>query len=356
MAPKHKVRKDRGDRWRLAALGREALRNVFSVRSKLFAAAILAVLLGIALSMFRSLELHSLEGQVSELRAGGRNVVLVRGVDHEQKTRIDRHSCEQLSELGSVVRAGALIEYPREYWPQLGASVPRYGVSATLLPQLSQAELVIGSELLDAPSGTQLLLAHDAATFRGVAGERQPLGLSVNNAVSTRISPLMHTVDHCMVVLVDAAQPAQLTPTLLAQLVVGGQAVAAQALVPQQHDPYGEFLHRPGRLLPLGLGLVMGAFLAGIARLRSSELASYRLSGTARSSLLRLLMLEAVVVGGVAWLAGAAAALPVLSFGTWNTAALLGDQLLLAGSALFMAFLAFAVISRQSPMTLAKDR
>ncbi|QDB80566.1 hypothetical protein FE251_15210 [Georgenia wutianyii] len=74
-------------------------------------------------------------------------------------------------------------------------------------------------------------------------------------------------------------------------------------------DPALNYLERLSRWLPLLLGLLGAIATAIVTRLRSSELAVYRMSGTSPTSLMTLLTLETLLIAGIAALSAATAPL-----------------------------------------------
>lgn len=62
------------DRWRFGPFVREAVRNVFDVRAKLFPALVLAVLAGSGLATISAIEASGLQAQLADLQLDGRLV------------------------------------------------------------------------------------------------------------------------------------------------------------------------------------------------------------------------------------------------------------------------------------------
>ena len=112
------------DAWTLAHLAREACRNVFDVRSKMFALLGCAVLIGTVIPIYAAIQGQQLRDQLADEAALGRNVVLISALDNAIPVSISRASCEALAQNADVARAGILRSQPTRDFLQLGSLVP----------------------------------------------------------------------------------------------------------------------------------------------------------------------------------------------------------------------------------------
>lgn len=351
-----RLRKELADKWTGTDLLGEALSNCFASRSRLFGTILVAVVLGIVLSAFRYIELVQLNHQVATLQSKGRNLILIQGIDVEHEPEINVRSCEALAGSAGVERAGVLVEGERISVPQLVGNLPLFETSITLFPQLGQADMLLGATVGGSSQGAPFLLATNGHTLTALTMDLQPAGLPVNSAVLVGLSPAEKYADHCLVVLNQKQDPNRSIPDLVSQLEVRKHPIAATTVLSDLASPHGAFLTRLTAGLPLAAGVVLGLLLALMAQLRSSELAAYRLSGTGRFSLQRILMLESVVVSGVYLLSGSISALYVLPWGVLQGLGLLSSHLVAASSTVLISSLLFLSVSSRTPMDLAKDR
>jgi ABC-type antimicrobial peptide transport system permease subunit len=129
---------------------------------------------------------------------------------------------------------------------------------------------------------------------------------------------------------------------------------STELLVPT-NDPVDTYLKRPSRWLPLLLG-ALGALATAIStRLRASEIAVYRMSGTSATSVVSLLTVEALLIAGTA-AASAATASAVLAKGHLDATVPVVRGLAMAGVWTLTSIVASLDLAVRSPNDLAKDR
>lgn len=341
------------DGWSLPALAREAVRNVFAARSKLFIIALLAIIAGTAMSLFLAFEANAFRERLAGLDAQGRNLVVFSSASQEKPAQISRASCERLAGAPSVERAGLLIAGPSVIAIQLGQSVTTLQASTSLFPQLRVHQALIGSALKQPAGGG--MVTTDRGVLETVRAAPQPEGLSSNSSIVLPLDPAVIRGDTCIAVLQPFAQAAQVIPTLAAQLDAEGGALLGAEATKQTLDPIALHLERTTRYLPLLIGLA-GALIAGLAnQLRAGELAVYRLSGTSRRSLAMILLLEQALIAGLGMTAATAA---LAATAPYLVSVPASFAWVLAGFALWLlaaAVFSIPVVAR-SALSMAKDR
>jgi hypothetical protein len=286
------------DRWRGGFLAREALRNIFDLRSRMFALVILALLAGVGAAAYSAWESNLFQDQLLQNAREGRNILEFVSATPNHQVRISRKSCETLTQIPGVERAGLLQSEGTRDFPGVGADLPTLSASLTLFPQLRKDDVIVGDDLKHA-AGSFSILMPDGTVRKAAVGVTEPIGIDVNSSLVTALNPTITSGGSCLVVLSPYANENDIQPTLSASLRVNGGAIQGQSQYPSQQDPIAAFLARPGQYLPLLLG-AFGGLAAGIFnRLRGSEFAAYRLSGTSVRSLAILLTLEQIVLAGV---------------------------------------------------------
>ncbi|MCW2286947.1 hypothetical protein EDF60_1593 [Leucobacter luti] len=347
--------RSRADNWTLRQLSEEALANVLSPYSRSRWFTYFVVFLGMVFVATRGVEWESLQLQLSELGAQGRNVVLVESAIDGAPATIDRLSCEALTTVLGVERAGGVSDATSQDFVQFGKSVQVYSSSTTLFPLLSRANILLGRSLLDLPPGEGSVLLGDGWSATALVSDMQPDGIPTNTAVLGAFSVEEEQLTACLVVLDPYQRAEEAMPQLLSQLKVRNHPVAASPAIRDLVNPVDQYLARFSRSFPIGIGLILGSVMALSIRSRSSEIATYRLSGTGRSSASVLLFFEALCLTGLFWLSGSGAALLILGF---NLALLtiLSELLVVAGVAVFISNGAAYLVLRRSPIALAKDR
>ena len=346
------------DRWRAGPLIREAVRNVADVRAKLFPVLVLAVLGGSSLAAFAGSEAATLHTQLGALQRDGRLVVEISSTKHEEAAAIDRTSCEALTGTAGVERAGLVVQ--QGFWDvaQLGANVSVSAVSRSLFPELDHADALVGSALRK-PSVDFLLTlpAGNVGTAHVMA--LQPKGVDTNSALLVALSPSDTTGPSCRVVLSPLSDGAEAIPRVVAALRNTGAApISANTQFQENINPVQQFLTRASRYLALLLGALGGVAAAVINRVRLSEFAAYRLSGTSGRSLGVLIVLEQLIVGGAVAAATSVAAIAVVVVAGYPASV---PAIVLSGVAAGAVWVAVAAlltidIPLRRPTDLAKDR
>lgn len=342
------------DCWRLGMLAREAVRNVFGPGSRMIAILAFAVLAGSGSSAYIALETKSMRQEVHDLAAEGRNVLVFSALSSDAPARISRASCEALTDQNGIRHAGILEPAGEIDVLPVGTHLPSQRASVTLFPELSGADLLVGGSLSDrVPRPFIVRSGQDLAT--AIHAAPHPEGLSTSFSITLPPHPSDAYSKQCVVIL-DAFSDADIAmPTIAAQLGGTQNPISGTELLTATNDPVADHLERPGRWLPLLLGLLGAVATAIIVRLRASEIAVYRMSGTSPVSVMVLLTLEALFVAGVAALAATAAsvalaphyldpAVPVL----WGLA--------LAGTWTLAFVTASLDLAVRRPSDLAKDR
>ena len=350
------------DRWPLALLAREATRNVFSTAARLFPVVLLAVLLGSSQATLAVHQGNALEQQVAELRTQGRNVLSATQTAQDSPVLIDRASCEALTALPVIERAGIQVADGRSMdLPQLGARIPVRPVSTTLLPEVAMHDAVIGPGMaatVGLTPGQRLDLApgpNGTSTVSALVGSGDGAGLGGTGAVFVAADSSVTTSATCSVVLTPFADASAAAPVIAASLDVQDNPVLVSAELRETTDVVALFLARVERFLPLLLGALGGLTVAVIGSLRSSELAAYRLSGTSPRSLGVLLAFEQVLVAGVFVAASVAATLLLAGQALTPAASILWS---VAGGLVWLVVgnLVALPVLRRRPSDMAKDR
>lgn len=342
------------DSWQLGYLAREAIRNVFGVGSRMFVLVALAVLAGAGSSAFIALQTQAMRQEIHDLAAEGRNVLVFSALDNEAPTRIDRASCEALAEQHGIRHAGILEADEQLDVLPVGTRLPTQRASATLFPELTGADLLVGRNLSDrAPHPFTVRAGPDLAT--AVHAEHHPEDLGTGSSITLPPRPSDTAAARCVVVLDEFSDVDTALPAVAAQLKIDDNPATGAELLVATNDPITDYLQRADRWLPLLLGL-LGAFATAITtRLRASEIAVYRMSGTAPVSVMSLLTLEILLVTGTAALSATAASL-ALSAHYLDPAVPILWGLALAGAWAVVALAASLDLALRRPTDLAKDR
>lgn len=341
------------DRWRFADLTREAARNVFGKGARLLPAVALAGLFGTASVATLVLEQHALYNEATELAAQGRGVVVFTEASADRPAQISRDSCESLVHTPGVEAAGLVIFMPGNDAAPAIVDAPTRRASSTLLPELGEADVVVGSTLAS-QEGPFRVLVHGQPFDAVVAGPSRE-GTGTAYSLTFPLLPSDDSAGVCIVVMDALIDADEITTTLGAELDVVGNPVTGTEVLNHPTDPLADYLTRHGRYVPLALGLIGGFITAIITRTRSNELAVYRLSGTSRGSLLILMTLEGLLIGGVAATTTAISAL-ILTTHLFSSATAIVAGLSLAGTWVLVAVVPTLDIPFRRPTDLAKDR
>lgn len=342
------------DGWRLSLLAREALRNIFGSGSRMYALLALAVLTGAGSSAYIAMEATTLQQEVRALSEAGRNVVVFTALNNDAPASIDRHSCEALAGQRGVPHAGSLEAAGHLDVLPLGDHLPAMRASASLFPELGTVDMLIGHNLPAGSTETFIVRHQDEMA---VAARARPYPQDLGTGASVTLPPLpkdSHT-EKCVVMLDAYSDVDVAIPVIAAQLNVDGHPVTGEELLTATNEPVSDFLGRPTRWFPLLLGCLGAAATAITLRLRSSEIAVYRMSGTSPASIMVLLTFEALLVSGVAVFAAALASLVLLPHYLALTVPLLWG-LALGGIWAITALLSSVDLAFRRPSDLAKDR
>ncbi|KRC62313.1 hypothetical protein ASE14_00195 [Agromyces sp. Root81] len=236
---------------------------------------------------------------------------------------------------------------------QLGPAVQVYAVSATLLPALSEADVNVGSEL-GFTGGQRLLLMPDGSAQTALLGQKTPAGMNLGSAVAVPLTPNETRVQSCVVTLDRFADTEAATARLSSSLSATGGTLAGTTEFAENVDPVEAFVNRPDRYLPVGLGMICGLVGLGMNRFRSSDIASYRFSGTTVRSMFLLLFFEQALLAGCFAAAGSLALLLVSGY----FAAPAAQVPWVVAGAFAWLFVATGnlLLSRGDPSSLSKDR
>lgn len=341
------------DGWRLRHLGREAVRNVLGRGARMAPMVLLAVLLGAGTVAFSAVETTTLREDLAELAQRGRGVATYASANQGHPVAITRTSCEAISTQPGVLAAGLLSDpVNREVHP--GAiEVMTRRASTTLLPQLAHTDALIGSQILDRAGTFRTRIDRTLLHAQTLTEQREGLGAS--HSVYLGLGPGDSSGPYCLAVLDHLLDATAVAPVHLAMLETAGGPLNATEALQATTDPVEAFLARPSRFLPLLLGL-LGAVATVIGyRLRTSELAVYRLSGTSRASMLQLLTLETLTITGAAATSATAAALALRAH-LLDPATPVLWGLAMAGTWAVITIVATADLALRRPTDLAKDR
>lgn len=193
----------------------------------------------------------------------------------------------------------------------------------------------------------------DLAT--AVHAESHPEDLGTGSSITLPPRSSDTAAARCVVVLDEFSDVDTALPAVAAQLKIEDNPAAGAELLVATNDPIADYLQRADRWPPLLLGM-LGAFATAITtRLRASEIAVYRMSGTAPVSVMSLLTLEILLVTGTAALSATAASL-ALSAHYLDPAVPILWGLALAGTWAVVALAASLDLALRRPTDLAKDR
>jgi hypothetical protein len=342
------------DKWAFSQLAREANKNVFDLRSRLYLLLAIAVLIGLAIPLYAAWQSQQLMAQLDQEASQGRNVVAITALRDNAPAVISRASCEALSDDPDVERSGLLEHQSPENFPQLGAQIPVAAASITLLPELARYGSVVGDALRQ-PGAAFSLIMPDGSVQKAITGKGQPDAVGTNSSVVVGLSPSVTGAPKCLVVLSPLAREPEVANRLVAQLISTGGPLAAQEEFSEPRNPIDVFLGRPDRYLPLLLALA-GALTAGtMNRLRSGEWAAFRMSGTSTRSLLIIQVLEQANIAGCLALVATLTTLMVSRYLISPTSTILislaAASVWIIGSTLVAIDLPF-----RKPTNLAKDR
>ncbi len=341
--------------WRLGLLAREARKNITAQGSRVLIALTVGLFVASSAAAFSAWESANFSDQLDDLAARGRNVVLISSSVSETPAAMTRASCEGLSQLGHVERAGGIVATGRSEVIPFGGGIPTFRVSSTLVPAISSYDAVLGSALAAQAAGSTTTIRVDGIVAHAVFAPEQPPGVDLNSGLLLPATVEDRDVRLCVVVLDDLATASIVVPSLVASLDSSGPPLAAVSALRESSDPISTYLQRFSRHWPLLSGAVIGLLLGLVTLGRTSELSAYLLSGTSRASFRELLIFEAAYVSGLCAMAATATGL------VFNIA---GDHVLVTaarglqvGAVALLTTLAVTLsIANRRPSDLAKDR
>lgn len=342
------------DGWSLAHLAREACRNVFDLRSKMFALVGCAVLIGTVIPIYAAMQSQQFQAQLADDAAKGRNVVEFSALDPTFPVSISRASCEALAQNPDVDRAGILRSQPSGDFLQLGSLVPIAEASSTLMPELSRFGALVGHALRGAGPVFNLVMP-DGSNHQAIVAPLQSDAIGTNSDVVVGLPTQVTDAPRCLAVLAPTARESEVAPRLVAALRSTGGSLSAQQQFTESRDPITVYLARPEQYLPLLLALAGGLAAGTMNRLRSGEWAAYRMSGTAPRSVGIIMLLEQAALAGCLAISSAVTAL-IFAPRLLSPTSTQGWALAAAALWVIAATLASADISLKKPTNLAKDR
>ncbi|ACZ23255.1 hypothetical protein Sked_33600 [Sanguibacter keddieii DSM 10542] len=292
-------------------LVREAVKNVLSPAARMFPVLAVAVLLGAGQTALVVHQADALGSTLDDLGLAGRNVVVLTPPASDAVSTVSRTSCDGLTRYDQVQAAGLVGRAERTDLVELGSFVPLQPVSDTLLPLLTTHDAVVGAALWpDADADESIVLVTASGqVLQAALGPPVPAGISTGAALGVPLDPTTTTGDHCVVVL-DPYLPVQESrQVVLSELQLVGEPLVATSPYSETVDVVARHLARTERFLPGAVAVLAGFTALALSRLRSSELAAYRLSGTSRRSLATMLLLEQMIVAGFFVTSGTTAAL-----------------------------------------------
>ena len=333
--------------WQTSALLREARRNVMG--GTLRWAVTVAIAGGVLVAGALVGQDRDLTGRLADLGDRGRGVVVIGSADPDVPVEIDRASCDALTERPDVVRSGLLTDPGRHDLGMLGRSVAVLGTSSTLAPALIDHEALVGSAL-GLPTGPRTLDLGGPPVAAMVGASEVPETGMASAVVVPLTSP---TGPRCVVQLSPWADPTMGAETLAALVATGGP-LTAHAVLTETTDTLAGHRDRPERLLPLAAGAAGALITALLTATRAGGFAGYRLSGTSRRDLLRLLALEQAHLAGAFATSGTLATVVLLG---WSPAAAAGAAWILAGALTWyiLAAVGWPIVLR-NPFDLGKER
>ncbi len=351
--------------WLPSELGTEGIRNLLARGSKLMAAALLAVAIGSALSLWALLEWRGLQREISGLTADGWSMYVVE-VQPGSANGIDASTCESLARNSRVARTIGLRARTLEHFSEIGVrSVPVVAVGSAngiglRPPTLPGAiPVMVGADLESLLSGTRWLTAEDGTKYEitgRVPSDLNALDLSGSIVIVERLRWPTTPLKQCFA---EAFPSASEDSGGLVGSSVGADTV--DLLTRRTHatvgdHPYHRFLSRPGRRVYLFAGVVVGAVIGVVMRSRSSEIGTYRITGASSTQIVLLLGIETSIVLGIwlmssflgSWMIELVADVPALA--TWRS------QVHAVAAAAFIAGPTALYYARKDVSMMLKDR
>jgi len=345
----------RRDGWTLLAMARESALNVFRTSGRMSLIIFYAVVAGSGVVAYEAQRTAVFDQSLEAYRMAGRNIIVISSSDPDDtQFEIDRVSCEGLTDISGVVRAGVVLDLRSVNTVEYGANVPLHAVSASLMPELRSGQILAGSALAG-PADPRRRISISGTVASVIRARAQPAGLDLDSSLVALVPPAVQFAPRCVVELDRFQNVATLLPLLESAIATRGRMPQLQEVLRLRQDPVAQFRASPERRALWMAGLV-GALLAVVLTFAgSSESAAYRLSGTTSRSHLVILVLGQVLCSGVFMFAGTVALL-LLGPRIATPAA----QLLVTVQAGMLWVFAYAVgvfpLLFADPSSLAKDR
>jgi hypothetical protein len=320
----------------------------------MFGLAVFAVLAGTGIAMFGAYESNLLKAELAHDALQGRNITILSSANPNHQVSISRASCEGLTRMPGVLRAGLMVSEGTYDLPQVGRGLPMLGASAELFPQLLNSDVLVGTDLR--PRDTPFTIAlPDGLIGRAITATRQPVGLDTNSSVVTGLVPAMTSGPTCYVIFDQFAKIHTGEIAVASAVQATGGAVAARVVFTDTINPITSYANRATRYLPLLLGLCGGVIGGILNRVRGSEMATYRLAGSSPRSVALILILEQAFLAGI--MLSCAIATTILT-GKYLVSGFAAELELISGACLWICVAAAmaADIPFRRPTSLANER
>ena len=305
------MKRQRAQGWSLPDILREATANLMTSRSRARAVVAAAVLLGSCTAGIEAFEWARFHERVDEAIGRGGATVLFFSPSAEQGEGIDELSCDRLRLRPDVVAAGFSSDAGQHITAALGGQpkpTVRLSINATRPNELGdRGNGAIGSILLPDTAFPY----RGARTFfddesRSIARRQRIPGTQTESSVVLISAPTPGSYANRCIVQIDRTSTTKpMGPVLGAALRVRGEPPVLEQ--PDTLDVlFRNFETRFSRFLPAAAAVLVGAIALVSWKSRSSEIASYLLSGTKRMELATLLTLEtsiAMAFGNISALA-----------------------------------------------------
>jgi len=215
--------------------------------------------------------------------------------------RISRDSCESAADpFGLGARSGSYIEATPTAVLQVGDRVSVVKASASLVPELLRSQVAVGSDVTGLPPGARInLRTSEYGVVRAVVLRRRAEATLLNSSLIVPLSMTDATAPRCVVEFDPWTNASSKADAVLASLSSSGPLLVSETAGSSLSvDPVTQYEDRQLRwlwVIASALGVVVALILN---RLRSGELATYRLSGTSKRDLCLLLVIEQCFAGG----------------------------------------------------------
>jgi hypothetical protein len=313
---------------------------------------IISTFVGSLTAVYMCIQYEQYAKELEVAEDAGRSVVMIGAQNARDSVVISRSSCELLQRDPAVRASGLLVEVPRSAVLKVGNSVATVRASASLVPELRTSQAVIGSQVGASLGESSRLFAvgYGVLDTRVGLNDESKLGLGSSLVLPLNASDVGGPV--CVVVYDSRAKVDEELSASVSQLVASN-AIMGVSAYRSASDPAERFATRIERFAPYLGGVCLG--LASVVRyvLKASDLAAYRLSGTSRFDLARIVWSEQLLTSGVATAAYMGAAL-VLGPGGRALASLCLYGLFFGMVWLSVASICLTSLVRRSAVGLAK--